>query len=80
MSEANGKSSSKAHAAQLLTALQSEYSLMTNQPENDVIKVCEELGTGFVSYRPLIQEILNEPISSRLFYVSTLSSGSHGLR
>jgi aryl-alcohol dehydrogenase-like predicted oxidoreductase len=42
LSEANGATIRKAHAVQPLTALQSEYSLMTRQPENDVIKVCEE--------------------------------------
>lgn len=38
----------KAHALQPLTALQSEYSLMTRRPERDVMKVCEELGIRFV--------------------------------
>jgi len=44
---------------QPLTALQSEYSLMTRQPENDVIKVCEELGIGFVPYSPLSRAFLS---------------------
>ena len=44
---------------QPVTALQSEYSLMTRQPENDVIKVCEELGIGFVPYSPLSRAFLS---------------------
>ncbi len=59
LSEANAQSIRKAHAVQPLTALQSEYSLMTRQPENDVIKVCEELGIGFVPYSPLSRAFLS---------------------
>ena len=59
LSEANAQSIRKAHAVQPVTALQSEYSLMTRQPENDVIKVCEELGIGFVPYSPLSRAFLS---------------------
>ena len=59
LSEANAETIRKAHAVQPLTALQSEYSLMTRQPENDVIKVCEELGIGFVPYSPLSRAFLS---------------------
>jgi len=59
LSEANAQTIRKAHAVQPLTALQSEYSLMTRQPENDVIKVCEELGIGFVPYSPLSRAFLS---------------------
>jgi aryl-alcohol dehydrogenase-like predicted oxidoreductase len=59
LSEANAETIRKAHAVQTLTALQSEYSLMTRQPENDVIKVCEELGIGFVPYSPLSRAFLS---------------------
>jgi aryl-alcohol dehydrogenase-like predicted oxidoreductase len=59
LSEAGEQSIRKAHAVQPLTALQSEYSLMTRQPENDVIKVCEELGIGFVPYSPLSRAFLS---------------------
>jgi len=59
LSEANAQTIRKAHAVQPLTALQSEYSLMTRQPENDVIPVCEELGIGFVPYSPLGRAFLS---------------------
>src|SRR5690625_5969206 len=40
----------RAHAEQAVTALQSEYSVMTRNPENGVLSLCEELGIGFVPY------------------------------
>ena len=68
LSEANSASIRKAHAVQPLTALQSEYSLMTRQPEKDVIKVCEELGIGFVPYSPLSRGYLSGFINERTKY------------
>ncbi|HRG78290.1 MAG TPA: aldo/keto reductase [Cyclobacteriaceae bacterium] len=68
MSEANSENIRKAHAVQPLTALQSEYSLMTRQPETDVIKVCEELGIGFVPYSPLSRGLLSGYINERTKY------------
>jgi len=58
LSEASPVNIRKAHAVQPLTALQSEYSLMTREPEQDVIPVCEELGIGFVPYSPLSRAFL----------------------
>jgi aryl-alcohol dehydrogenase-like predicted oxidoreductase len=43
----------RAHAVQPLTAVQSEYSLMWRQPEQEVLPTLEELGIGFVPYSPL---------------------------
>jgi aryl-alcohol dehydrogenase-like predicted oxidoreductase len=68
MSEANGENIRKAHSVQPLTALQSEYSLMTRQPETDVIKVCEELGIGFVPYSPLSRGMLSGYLNERTKY------------
>lgn len=68
LSEANSENIRKAHAVQPLTALQSEYSLMTRQPENDVIKVCEELGIGFVPYSPLSRGMLSGYLNERTKY------------
>ena len=51
--EVNGQTIRKAHAIQPLTAVQSEYSIMWRQPEEEVLSVCEELGIGFVPYSPL---------------------------
>ena len=53
LSEAGVKTIRRAHAVQPLTALQSEYSLWTRTPENEVIPTLEELGIGFVTYSPL---------------------------
>lgn len=69
MSEANSETIRKAHAVQPLTALQSEYSLVTRDPENDVIKVCEELGIGFVPYSPLSRGLISGYINERTKYI-----------
>jgi aryl-alcohol dehydrogenase-like predicted oxidoreductase len=53
LSEAGVRSIRRAHAVQPVTALQSEYSLWTREPEADVIPVLEELGIGLVPYSPL---------------------------
>ncbi|MGF6229605.1 aryl-alcohol dehydrogenase-like predicted oxidoreductase [Inquilinus ginsengisoli] len=53
LSEAGVQSIRRAHAVQPVTALQSEYSLWTREPEADVIPVIEELGIGLVPYSPL---------------------------
>ena len=54
----------RAHAVQPLTAVQSEYSLMWRQPEEEVLPTLEELGIGFVPYSPLgrgfLAGLLNE--------------------
>lgn len=68
LSEAGPEVIRKAHAVQPLTALQSEYSLMTREPENDVIQVCEELGIGFVPYSPLSRGLLSGYINERTKY------------
>src|SRR6202011_2296825 len=43
----------RAHVVQPLTAVQSEYSLMWRQPEEEVLPTLEKLGIGFVPYSPL---------------------------
>ena len=68
LSEASGEIIRKAHAVQPLTALQSEYSLMTRKPETDVIKVCEELGIGFVPYSPLSRGMITGYLNERSKY------------
>ncbi|MBX2898575.1 MAG: aldo/keto reductase [Cyclobacteriaceae bacterium] len=70
LSEANCESIRKAHAVQPVTALQSEYSLMTRRPEEDVIKVCEELGIGFVPYSPISRGMLSGYLNERTKYNS----------
>ena len=53
MSEAGVQTIRKAHAVQPVTALQSEYSLWTRKPEEEVIPTLKELGIGFVPFSPL---------------------------
>ncbi len=53
LSEVNGETLRKANAVHPLTALQSEYSLWSRDPESEVLSVCKELGIAFVAYSPL---------------------------
>jgi aryl-alcohol dehydrogenase-like predicted oxidoreductase len=53
LSEASAENIRRAHAVHPITALQSEYSLWTRDPEDEVLDVCRELGIGFVPYSPL---------------------------
>ncbi|HEV2965363.1 MAG TPA: aldo/keto reductase [Chthoniobacterales bacterium] len=53
LSEASAESIRHAHAIHPITALQSEYSLWTRDPESEILPTCRELGIGFVPYSPL---------------------------
>jgi aryl-alcohol dehydrogenase-like predicted oxidoreductase len=53
LSEAGAQTIRRAHAVQPVTALQSEYSLWTREPEKEIIPTLEELGIGFVPFSPL---------------------------
>jgi aryl-alcohol dehydrogenase-like predicted oxidoreductase len=53
LSEAGSETIRRAHAVHPITALQSEYSLWTRDPEAELLGVCRELGIGFVPYSPL---------------------------
>ncbi|MEO9146303.1 MAG: aldo/keto reductase [Ginsengibacter sp.] len=53
LSEVNAETLRKAHATFPLTALQSEYSLWSRDPEAEILPVCKELGIAFVAYSPL---------------------------
>lgn len=53
LSEAGPQTIRRAHAVQPVTALQSEYSLWTRNPESEVLPTLEELGIGFVPFSPL---------------------------
>lgn len=54
----------KAHAVHPVSAIQSEYSLWTRDPERSVLKTCSELDIGFVAYSPLGRGFLTGQISS----------------
>ena len=70
LSEAGPESIRKAHAVQPVTALQTEFSLMSRDPLKDVFPVCEELGIGFVPYSPLSRAYLTGYINERTTYVA----------
>jgi aryl-alcohol dehydrogenase-like predicted oxidoreductase len=63
LSEASAETLRRASAVHPITALQSEYSLWTRDPEdNDVLVACRELGIGFVAYSPLGRGFLSGEI------------------
>jgi aryl-alcohol dehydrogenase-like predicted oxidoreductase len=53
LSEASAASILRAHVVHPVSALQTEYSLFTREPEASVLPTCRELGIGFVAYSPL---------------------------
>jgi aryl-alcohol dehydrogenase-like predicted oxidoreductase len=53
LSEASAATLRKGHAVYPITALQTEYSLWTRDPEDEVLATCKELGIAFVAYSPL---------------------------
>jgi aryl-alcohol dehydrogenase-like predicted oxidoreductase len=53
LSEAGAATLRRAHAEHPITALQTEYSLWSRDPEDAVLPLCRELGIGFVAYSPL---------------------------
>jgi aryl-alcohol dehydrogenase-like predicted oxidoreductase len=53
LSEASAQTLRRAAKVHKITALQSEYSLWTRDPEREILPTCRELGIGFVAYSPL---------------------------
>lgn len=53
LSEVNADTLRRAHAVHPITALQSEYSLWTRDPEDGILQTCKELNIAFVAYSPL---------------------------
>ena len=75
LSEASTQTIRRAYAVQPVTAVQSEYSLWTRDPEADVLPTCEELGMGFVPWNPLGQGFLTATIDpARTFDTSDIRS------
>ncbi len=65
ISEAAPETIRRAHAVQPVTAVQTEYSLWTRDPEDDgVLATCAELGIGFVAYSPIGRGFLSGQIRS----------------
>ncbi|MDZ4320160.1 MAG: aldo/keto reductase, partial [Phenylobacterium sp.] len=64
LSEAAPATLRRAHATHPITALQTEYSLWSREPEDELLAVCDELGIGFVPYSPLGRGFLSGDITS----------------
>ena len=71
LSEAGATTIRRAHAVQPLTAVQSEYSLWTRDPEAEVLPTCEQLGIGFVPWSPLGQGFLTGKVDTTTIFDST---------
>ena len=71
LSEAGAQTIRRAHAVQVVTAVQSEYSLWWRAPENEVLPVCRDLGIGFVPYSPLGRGFLTGAIDEHTTFDST---------
>jgi aryl-alcohol dehydrogenase-like predicted oxidoreductase len=64
LSEASAETIRRGHATHPITAVQSEYSLWTRDPEDEVLPALRELGIGFVAYSPLGRGFLTGAIRS----------------
>jgi aryl-alcohol dehydrogenase-like predicted oxidoreductase len=65
LSEPSAKTIERAHTVHPITAVQSEYSLWTRDPEDGVLQTCVRLGIGFVPYSPLGRGFLTGAIKSQ---------------
>ncbi|WP_320007333.1 aldo/keto reductase [Maridesulfovibrio sp.] len=59
ISEASAETLRKAHAVHPLSALQSEYSMLTRDPEGEILGLTRELGISFVPYSPICRGLLS---------------------
>jgi aryl-alcohol dehydrogenase-like predicted oxidoreductase len=64
LSEASAATLRRAHAVHPLASVQSEYSLWTRDPEDEVLAACRELGIGFLAYSPLGRGFLTGQIKT----------------
>jgi aryl-alcohol dehydrogenase-like predicted oxidoreductase len=75
LSEAGTDTLRRATAVHEITALQTEYSLWSRDPEDEILPTCRELGIGFVAYSPLGRGFLTGAIRS----VDDLAEGDYRL-
>ena len=73
LSEAAPATIRRAHAVHPITALQTEYSLWSREPEDELLATCSELGITFVAYSPLGRGFLSGKIRS----VDDLAEGDY---
>lgn len=64
LSEASARSIRKAHAVHPISALQSEYSLLTRDVEGEILDTCRELGISLIPYSPLARGLVTATVSS----------------
>lgn len=64
LSEATPEQLRRAHAVHPITALQTEYSLWSREPEGEILNTCRELGISFVAYSPLGRGFLTGKLKS----------------
>ncbi len=64
LSEVSASTLERAHKTHPITAVQSEYSLWTRDPEREILSACRRLGVGFVPYSPLGRGFLTGEIKS----------------
>jgi aryl-alcohol dehydrogenase-like predicted oxidoreductase len=64
LSEVSPEILRRAHAVHPITAVQSEYSLWSRDPEDGILDACRELGVGFVPYSPLGRGFLTGQIKT----------------
>jgi aryl-alcohol dehydrogenase-like predicted oxidoreductase len=64
LSEAGPATLRRAHATAPISALQTEYSLWSRDPEDELLATCRELGIGFVAYSPLGRGFLTGALAS----------------
>jgi aryl-alcohol dehydrogenase-like predicted oxidoreductase len=66
LSEASAESIRRAHAVHPISALQSEYSLLTREVETGIIPLCKELGITFVPFSPLSRGLVTNTVDQKL--------------
>jgi aryl-alcohol dehydrogenase-like predicted oxidoreductase len=71
LSEAGAQTIRRAHAVLPVTAIQSEYSMMWRNPEEELLPMLEELGIGFVPFSPLGKGFLTGTIDKNATFVSS---------
>jgi aryl-alcohol dehydrogenase-like predicted oxidoreductase len=64
LSEASAETIRRGHAVHPITAVQTEYSMWTRDPEAEILPMCRELGIGFVAYSPLGRGFLSGRFTS----------------
>ncbi len=63
LSEASAASIKRAHSVHPVSALQSEYSLLTRDVENEILPLCKELNITFVPFSPLARGLMTNTIN-----------------